>query len=194
MTDWKTFLYLGGILLGVIVLGLVLGLERYAIAETFETFESKQEETNQNHENESQEIQEGFNEPINIAEQVNLQENASLNKNITVNGLIKAGGLTSTHNWPAGWTREGLQAWDIYSNATIGAGQNGNVNARLIHNGQLCLGNTCIDENHLKVIKGEKPITIKAKKTGRRLHNNYTGASFANFNRGSMETLFIEPL
>jgi hypothetical protein len=108
--------------------------------------------------------------------------------------LIKAGGLTSNHNWPAGWTREGLQAWDIYTNSTIGAGRNGNVNARLVHNGQLCLGNTCIDENHLKVIKGERGMTLRSRRTGRRLQDANRNAKFENFHRASWEQLFIEPL
>jgi hypothetical protein len=147
MTDWKTFLYLGGLLLGVIVLGLVLGLERHVISETFE---SKQEETNQNHQNESQEE---FTETISITNPIDVNQTVKIQNGLEVNGLIKAGDPIFNARLPSGWSSKGIHAFDIYANGTIGSGTNGNVNSKITNDGQLCLGNTCITHEDLRGLK-----------------------------------------
>ena len=42
----------------------------------------------------------------------------------------------------------------------------------------LCIGNTCIDENHLKLLKGQKYFSIQSKKTDKRLNDGDSDARF----------------
>ena len=37
-------------------------------------------------------------------------------------------------------------------------------------NSKLCIGNTCINENHLKVLTAQNPFRIRNHKSGQRLH------------------------
>jgi len=59
---------------------------------------------------------------------------------------------------------------------------------------EVCIGNTCINEGHLKALKGDIPITIRAGRSGNRLmdHPNSVGY-FSNKNRAAWERLYIEP-
>jgi len=63
--------------------------------------------------------------------------------------------------------------------------------------GTLCIGNTCINENHLQSLIGRRAVTLRSAVNGRRLQNAQNenqNARFTNANRGSWETIFIEPL
>jgi hypothetical protein len=134
MTGWKEIIYIGLILIGVILLGLVLGLERHIIAEAFES-------------------QEGFfNEPINVDSDVNVQGVTNVN-NLNVNNLLKAGDNIYSQQWPSGWSRKGIHAFDIYANGTIGAGRDGVVRSSLRNDGHLCLGGVCVNETELRKLK-----------------------------------------
>jgi hypothetical protein len=142
MTGWKEIIYIGLILVGVILLGLVLGLERHIIAEAFESQEQSKEET-----------QEGFfNEPITVDSDVNVQGATNVN-NLNVNNLLKAGNNIYSQQWPSGWARKGIHAWDVYANGTVGAGRNGVVRSSLRSDGQICLGGTCMNETELRKLK-----------------------------------------
>ena len=67
---------------------------------------------------------------------------------------------------------------------------------------ELCIGNTCINENDLKKIKNSSggnniikhgdSITIRSQRTGKRLQDSATNARFENHNRASWEKLHIE--
>lgn len=147
MTGWKEIIYIGLILIGVILLGLVLGLERHIIAEAFES----QEET-----------QEGFfNEPITVDSDVNVQGATNVN-NLNVNNLLKAGNNIYSQQWPSGWARKGIHAWDVYANGTVGAGRDGVVRSSLRSDGQICLGGTCMNETELRKLKEIAGGTIRA--------------------------------
>jgi hypothetical protein len=60
--------------------------------------------------------------------------------------------------------------------------------------GQLCVGNTCINQNQLQSLLGLRPITIKSDRTGRRLQDTNRNAVFENTNRGAWEQFRIEPM
>jgi hypothetical protein len=71
-------------------------------------------------------------------------------------------------------------------------GDNGNLSKLTV--GQLCIGNTCINENQLQSLIGLRPITIKSEKTQRRLHDANRNAVFENTERNLTEQFRIEPL
>jgi hypothetical protein len=61
-----------------------------------------------------------------------------------------------------------------------------------VHN-QLCIGNTCIGEGHLKALKGDIPVTLRSERSGNRLmdHPNRVGY-FSNKNRAQWERMYLE--
>lgn len=57
---------------------------------------------------------------------------------------------------------------------------------------KLCINGTCLDENDLKVLKGERPFTMRSNRTGRRLQDGNRNARFRNTNRQSWEWMYLE--
>jgi len=57
--------------------------------------------------------------------------------------------------------------------------------------GRFCLGGTCIDENALKTLNGERPFTMRSHRTGKRLQDGGTDARFQNHNRRSWERMYF---
>lgn len=96
----------------------------------------------------------------------NCQSDGAMQHKFQANGQVYHKGHLKTvvdenSRLPNGWGG-GLHTWDIYANATIGVGQNGNVSSYLNQNelstprvrslNQICINNTCINEEKLKQI------------------------------------------
>ena len=54
---------------------------------------------------------------------------------LVVTGGNLAVGISRLSEWPAGWDHDGIHTWDLYSEATIATGRNGNTNAWIRHDG-----------------------------------------------------------
>jgi hypothetical protein len=57
---------------------------------------------------------------------------------------------------------------------------------------KFCIGKTCIDENVLKTLTGQRPFTLRSNRTGRRLQDRGRDARFQNRNRLSWERMYFE--
>ena len=57
---------------------------------------------------------------------------------------------------------------------------------------KLCIGDTCLTENDIKVLKGDRPFTMRSNRTGRRLQDGSRNAQFQNHNRMSWEWMYLE--
>lgn len=78
----------------------------------------------------------------------------------------------------------------IVGNKAAGKERRVGIWDRLDVHGQFCIGNTCINEHHLRVLTGQDPVTIRARHTNNKLAFN---GQFGNRNRGPYETMYIEP-
>jgi hypothetical protein len=106
-----------------------------------------------------------------------------------------------------------MSAGDVKSgNGKVNIGKNGTVYAdrlNLKHNiekvgsinssgdvkgKRLCIGGTCIDENHLKVLTGGKYFSIVSGRTGRRLQDRDRDAKYENHNDHGHEAVKIHAI
>ena len=94
------------------------------------------------------------------------------------------------HVMPRGWGG-GVHTWDVYANATIGAGRNGKVNAYINSNGEVrgkninaenkvCIGNTCINEKDVNSFKGTNSL-----KNGTNVNGKITTHSGVSVTKGN---------
>jgi len=69
--------------------------------------------------------------------------------------------------------------------------QNGH-SMKLTPDGEFCLGGTCIDENALKTLNGQRPFTMRSEHRGMRLQDRGGNALFRHTNRKEWERMYFE--
>jgi cytoskeletal protein CcmA (bactofilin family) len=123
--------------------------------------------------------------------QTGVYGNLSINTTKKGKGGLSVGNFTSPGNGNISATGNIIADGNIRgTDITCGTiTSSGNVKGN-----NLCIGETCIDENQLKVLKGEHAITFKSRRDNTRLMNSAPCAGFDSTDRNLWEQFFIEPM